>query len=195
MSLLEGGPFAFGSPTTVMYRSSIVRESEKFFAEALLHEDTEKCMEILQTWDFGFVHQVLSFLRTDNVNESVTIMSNLFAARELDRYIVVQRYAAAFLDEDEASELKKRERKEYYSAIAYQAVRWRSKTFWEYHRQGLRTLGESLAWPYLSLRIMVQLLEMAANPGTTVVEFIRYFKKHKQEAGVAKKLGEHIPVR
>ena len=61
---LRDGVFVFGSPTTVMYRSSIVRDSQPFYDDSLLHEDTEKCMQIMESWDFGFVHQVLSFLRT-----------------------------------------------------------------------------------------------------------------------------------
>src|SRR5215472_1364030 len=60
---LRKSVFPFGSPTTVMYRSSVVRSQSPFYAESLLHEDTEKCMQILENWDFAFVYQVLSFLR------------------------------------------------------------------------------------------------------------------------------------
>ena len=46
-----------------MYRCSLVRSQSPFYDESLLHEDTEKCLQILEHRDFGFVHQVLSFLR------------------------------------------------------------------------------------------------------------------------------------
>jgi len=55
-------------------------------------------MEILENWDFGFVHQVLSFLRTDNVNESISAGFRSLQPDALDRYIIVQRYAPRFLD-------------------------------------------------------------------------------------------------
>ena len=45
---LRTGTFVFGSPTTVMYRSSLVRSQQPFYDELLLHEDTEKCMQILR---------------------------------------------------------------------------------------------------------------------------------------------------
>ena len=69
---LRGAPCVFGSPTTVMYRSAVVRHRQPFFDESLLHSDTEKCMEILQDWDFGFVHQIfLSYGRTMQVFPSL----------------------------------------------------------------------------------------------------------------------------
>ena len=57
---LRTGSYVFGSQTTVMYRSSLVRERNPFFNESLPHADLDKCMEILACRDFGFVHQVLS---------------------------------------------------------------------------------------------------------------------------------------
>ena len=63
----------FGSPTQVMYRSSIVRRHKPFFNEDVLHADTDKCYEILQHWDLGFVHQVLSFSRMDNQSISSAV--------------------------------------------------------------------------------------------------------------------------
>ena len=92
--LLRTGTFVFGSPTTVMYRSSVVRNQQPFYHESLLHEDTEKCMQILENWDFGFVYQVLSFLRTDNINESISGSVRSLQPVMLDRYIIVRRYAA-----------------------------------------------------------------------------------------------------
>ena len=52
-------PYIFGTPTTVMYRSSVVRTQRPFYDKSALHADTDKCMEILAHWDFGFVHTAL----------------------------------------------------------------------------------------------------------------------------------------
>ena len=48
----------------MLYRAEVVRARDPFFCERSLHEDTEACYEILRDWDFGFVHQVLSYWRT-----------------------------------------------------------------------------------------------------------------------------------
>jgi glycosyltransferase involved in cell wall biosynthesis len=66
---LLGQLFVFGSPTTTLLRSDLVRARENFY---LLYTDTESyeyltdmevCLYALQNSDFGFVHEVLSFTR------------------------------------------------------------------------------------------------------------------------------------
>jgi glycosyltransferase involved in cell wall biosynthesis len=174
---LRTGTFVFGSPTTVMYRSSLVRGQHPFYDESLLHEDTEKCMQILENWDFGFVYQVLSFLRTDNVNESISSSVRSLQPVMLDRYIIVQRYAPMFLEPREVSVLKRETRRVYYDTLACEALRFRGHEFWHYHQGGLKTLGEMLDWPYLALRTCRGLLEMVANPGTTALRVLRFLKR------------------
>lgn len=172
---LRTGLFLFGSPTTVMYRSSLVRECQPFYAEGLLHEDSEKCMQILEHWDFGFVHQVLSFLRVDN--ESITDGWRTFQPNHLDRYILVQRFADRFLDAPEAAALKKETKQFYYRALAHAAVRFRGPEFWAYHRDGLKTLGETLDNSYLALQIGLKLISLATNPGTTARVAVAYCRR------------------
>jgi hypothetical protein len=174
---LRTGLFLFGSPTTVMYRSSLVRDHQPFYAEGLLHEDTEKCMEILEHWDFGFVHQVLSFLRVNNTNESISAGFRAFYPDSLDRYVIVQRYAPVFLEADEAATLKRESKHAYYRLLAGQALRLREPAFWRYHKEGLGTLGERLDRAYLALQVGRELLGMAANPGSTIRRALGFGKR------------------
>ena len=161
---LRTGVFVFGSPTAVMYRSSVVRNCKPFYDESLLHEDTEKCMQILEKWNFGFVHKVLSFLRLGNASVSSAFQSLEPVA--LDWYIIVQRYAPVFLEDAEAALRKRQSRQEYYRILARQALRCRELAFWRYQREGLKTLGESLDWLYLGWQIGHELLCPVAKPGT-----------------------------
>jgi glycosyltransferase involved in cell wall biosynthesis len=174
---LRTGVYVFGSPTAVMYRSSLVRNHERFYHESLLHEDTEKCMQILQHWDFGFVHQVLSFSRADN--ESISSAVRAFQPDALDRYIMVQRYASAFLGADEAAALKRESRKAYYRVLAHEVLRFRESAFWRYHQGGLKTVAETLDYPYLAVRIGQELTWMVTNPGNTTVRALRYWKNRR----------------
>lgn len=179
--LLRNGTFVFGSPTTVMYRSSIIRSETPFYDESLLHEDTEKCMQILEHWDFGFVYQVLSFLRIGN--EAISSPFRTFQPIALDRHIIVQRYASRFLEPDEAAALKSKSRQEYYEVLSDEALRFRESAFWTYHKEGLKTLGETLDWFYLVRRSGRKLLGMAANPGTTAARLLSHWKsKTTQES-------------
>jgi glycosyltransferase involved in cell wall biosynthesis len=73
-STLLGGPYphVFGSPTSLLVRSDLVRVREPFYdrdynvgEEYPFTEDLAVCCEILRESDFGFVHQVLTFTRRD----------------------------------------------------------------------------------------------------------------------------------
>jgi glycosyltransferase involved in cell wall biosynthesis len=176
---LRSAIFVFGSPSSVMYRASIVRNSCPFYPESRLHEDTEKCMEILRGWDFGFVYQVLAFLRSDS--DSISGAVRNLKPNALDRYIVVQRYASEFLDEPEASELKKKTKREYYEDLAHAALRFRGKDFWRYHKRGLMQVG-GLDVPYLLLATVRFASRTVVNPGNLTRRLARYLRR-KTDAG------------
>lgn len=177
---LRTGVWVFGSPTAVMYRSSLVRKQQPFYDESALHEDTEKCMELLQNWDFAFVYQVLSFSRADN--ESISSKVRDLQPHALDRYIIVQRYATTFLEADEAEALKKETRRQYYRVLAHETLRFRWPAIWPHHKAGLKTLGETIHWPYLGLQMGQTLLAMLANLGTTTVRARRLWRQFGRRA-------------
>lgn len=174
---MRTGVFVFGSPTTVMYRASIVRDQNPFYDEGLLHEDTEKCLQILEKWDFGFVPQVLSFLRIGN--ESISTTARDFDPDALDWYIMAQRYASRFLDDKEAAELKAASRREYYSVLARAALRFREPAFWKYQEDGLKTINETLDRGYLRNQILKRAVWLLVNPGELLA---RVFSKPAPKA-------------
>jgi len=176
-SYLQSGVWVFGSPTAVMYRSSLIQKGKPFYDESKLHEDTDKCMEILKQWDFGFVHQILSFSRADN--ESISSAVRMFQPRTLDWYIISQRYASSFLSPEEAIILKRTAKQGYYEVLASEALHFREAAFWRYHKEGLKTLNETFDWAYLTLQVGRKLLSMAVNPGSTLVGALRYLKGRK----------------
>lgn len=194
---LREGVFPFGSPTTVMYRSSLIRDQRPFYDESLLHEDTEKSMQILEHLDFAFVHQVLSFLRADN--ESISSAVRSFEPDRLDRYILVQRYAAKFLPHGEAIALKKKVKREYYRFLSEAALEVREPEFWNYHQVGLKVLNEQINWLFLIPGIGWEILWLAANPGTTLLRLARRATRRRKGIPAAPKDGsiqkhEEVPA-
>src|SRR6185312_14650363 len=55
--------YVFGTATSQLIRSDLIRSRRPFYNEPNLHADTEVCLELLKTCDFGFVHQVLTYTR------------------------------------------------------------------------------------------------------------------------------------
>ena len=60
----------FWSPSSLLIHSDLIRKRHCFYNEKHLHADVEACYEVLKESDFGFVHQVLTFIRRHE--ESVT---------------------------------------------------------------------------------------------------------------------------
>jgi len=182
------GTHVFGSPTQVMYRSAMVRQQQPFFDESVLHADTDKCLKILEHWDFGFVHQVLSFTRTDN--DSISSAVRELQDGALDRYLTERRYASIFLKGEETL-LRRKAKRRYYRNLVRTALRTRGagSAFWSFHKAGLKTLDEKLDWPYLALTMFGELLWLASNPGMTTVQAVRYLRRRRRLRDAAQSCG------
>jgi glycosyltransferase involved in cell wall biosynthesis len=178
---LRTGNNIFGSQTTVMYRSSVVRSDQQFYNETLPHSDLDKAMEILERWDFGFVHQLLSFSRVDN--ESISSSLQSFEPYSLDRYIIAEHHAPTFMEAAEAAHVIRSHKLAYYRVLAREALRFRDGTFWQYHMDGLSTVGQTLDLRYLTVQIALKLLWEASNPGRAITRTLRALN-WKREASV-----------
>ena len=162
-----------------MYRSSIVRNHEAFYNVSFQFADLQKRMEILEHWDFGFVHQVLSFSRRDN--ESILPALEAFQPYDSLRYIIAKRYAPVFLEPDEAASIITKYKRQYYRLLARAALRFRGRAFWRFHKVMLKALSERETpdWPYLAMMVGPELLWLALNPGMTTIRALRSLKSKK----------------
>ena len=133
-------------------------------------------MQILKRWDFRFCsHGLLSFSRRDNKSLTSDILS--FRPYEHPTYVFVQRHAAAFLQASEATSVRRKSKRVYYRLLAKEALRFRERAFWRYHETGLKTVNETVDWPYLALQIVVVLLWIGSNPGRTTLDALRSWKR------------------
>jgi glycosyltransferase involved in cell wall biosynthesis len=139
---LLGGPYLFGSPTSLLIRSDLILEREKFYNEENIHADKEVCYDLLQHTDFGFVHQVLTFTRRHN--EATTTFIRRFQTIPIGTFIVLKKYGHAYLNEKEYKECHDREMRVYYRMLAQSSFEMREKEFWKYHKTALKQLGYSL---------------------------------------------------
>jgi glycosyltransferase involved in cell wall biosynthesis len=162
---LRTGTLFYGSQTQVMYRASLVRDCGDFYNTCFPYADMQRHMEILERWDFGFVHQVLSFSRRDS--ESTLSSLGSFAPRELLEHIFCRHYASFCLDEQEAASIKAKCKHQYYRLLARAAFQFRGREFWQFHKNGLKVFdkGQTLDWNYLVMMAGLELLWLASNPG------------------------------
>ncbi len=165
LQLLQGH-FFLGSPSTLLIRSEIVRARVPFYDASSLHSDTEACYDILREWDLAFVHQVLTFIRIENVSVSSAVRR--FHPNGLDKFIIVHNHAHRFLDGEELRACRDRTRERYLAFLAENLFPPRDSGFWDYHRRGLATIGVSLDWRILLRPAAWELLDILLNPKKTL---------------------------
>jgi hypothetical protein len=168
---LLGGNFLFGSPSTVMYRAELVRGQTPFYATDRYHEDTDAAYDMIERSNFGFVHQVLSFIRTEN--DSIMKSRAGFNPWILDKYISLHRHGRRFLTEDEFAARVKVVEKEYFGFLGNAFVRRRSPEFWRYHEEGLKSVGLSIPTARIWLYAANSAISLLLNPRATVERFIK----------------------
>jgi hypothetical protein len=164
--------YLFGAPTTLLMRSSAVRSRRPFYDESTwLVEDLSACYELLREWDFGFVHQILTFVRTDN--ESILSGRRAFDPMALDRMAALTRHGRDFLTPEEYARVYRRTRGHYYDRLADGVLQRQGAAYWKYHRDGLAELGSRLELGRLWAHVAAEVARMAANPGRSLKALVR----------------------
>jgi glycosyltransferase involved in cell wall biosynthesis len=169
--LLGGGPSIFGAPSTLMYRSDIVRSRHAFYNESNLHADTEVCLEFLEHSDYGFVHQVLTFQRLRE--ESMTSYSQTFQTYLPRRLYDLVTYGPKYLSAEEIERAIREHLKDYYSYLGWQVLKGRNQKFWGLHRGKLASLGYPLRPARLAAHTLLYVLDNLLNPKRAVEKAIQ----------------------
>jgi glycosyltransferase involved in cell wall biosynthesis len=154
----------FPRPTALLIRSNLIRKKDKFYNEKNLHADHEICYEILKDHDFGFVHQVLSFMR---VHEGSVSQSDydVYGKLHYTNLALLKKFGPIFLELNEYEELLRKRFKKYYKFLALCLFEKKDKTFWEYQMISLRKLGCELSKKKLYLCLLITLIN---NPKFTI---------------------------
>ena len=137
---LLGGPYVFGSPTSLLFRSDLVRSHNPFYNESNVHADSEACFELLKGCDFGFVHQVLTFSRDDRPDSRLQASRDLNTAAGGFLHELVT-YGPYYLTPEEYQEHLKATVSSYYEFLAASFLQRRNGKFWNYHKQTLEEAG------------------------------------------------------
>ena len=168
---LLGGPYVFGTPTAVLYRSDIVRGRDPFYNESNFHADSEVCFDVLEQKDFGFVHQVLTYRRMQD--GSLTTRS-----QDLNTYLPgvlleLVRYGPKYLTPVELEGRIRAHLRDYYRYLGKQVYRRRGRELWRYHRDKLADLGFPLRRTRVTAAALGFALDAVLNPKATAEAALR----------------------
>jgi glycosyltransferase involved in cell wall biosynthesis len=156
----------FGTPTSLLMRSELVRSRNPFYEERHTpFEDFHLCFDVLRTWNFGFVHQVLTYSRRNN--ESTLSRIRPFQFELFSRFATIVVHGRNYLSEDEYRACFKVAERNYFYFLGWSAVQGRDAKFWEFHRERLASIGYSLNFASMAKWILIVLLDHIGNPKRT----------------------------
>jgi glycosyltransferase involved in cell wall biosynthesis len=145
------GKYLFGTPTSLLMRSDLIRLRNPFYEERYApFEDSHVCFDLLRSWNFGFVHQVLTYSRRDNGGIYSRVRQlGLLPFVHLATLVL---HGRDHLSKEEYDRYLRRAEKEYFLYLAKNACALHREggEFWESHRTGLESIGYSLSWKRLA---------------------------------------------
>jgi glycosyltransferase involved in cell wall biosynthesis len=164
---LLGGPYVFGSPTSLLYRADLLRTGKPFYPSPNPHSDTTACYQALEHGDFGFVHQVLAGAQIHS--ESQTSRSIKYGTIRRALIADLVRMGPAFLSQDEVERRREHLMHYYYEWLVGAMLSNRNDPkFWPTQKSELEEIGIQLSYPKLAAAAARRGLDLAFDPRSTL---------------------------
>jgi glycosyltransferase involved in cell wall biosynthesis len=171
------GLYAFGAPTATLIRADFVRKQRDFYDEANLHADSTACFRILQEADFGFIHQLVTFTRSqDGSHATFTESMNSLHLCLLTELI---QYGPQCLDKEEYEARLEDRLKIYYQVFAEGLLQLRGKKYIEFHRNWLRYLGIPLKFSRLLRGFCSAIFNGLVHPASAMKSVARRWHRER----------------
>lgn len=132
--------YPFLSPSCLLIRADRIRRNPSFYQEGSIQADVDMCYRELADADFGFLHQVLTFVRwhEESVTRTVDKPWNRALVWNLD---LLLRHGPVYLSEPELHAQLNRQIGSYYRYLADARRDGMPAEFWAYHKGELARLG------------------------------------------------------
>lgn len=169
--LMGGGSYVFGNATSVLFRSDIVRSRHALYNESNLHADTELCLELLEHHDFGFVHQVLTYMRVQP--GSLTSYSKEFQTYLANNLYQATKYGPIYLSKEETGRAIRHYLRVYYRYLGSQVFERRDGEFWKFHRRRMAEIGYPMSIWRVARAAIARALDLLLNPKRLVEGAVR----------------------
>lgn len=158
------GMYFFGSPTSTLVLSELIRSRQPFYEERLApFEDAHVCFDLLRTCNFGFVHQVLTYSRRQS--DSTLSRMQSFGFWLFSRFSFIIEHGRDYLSPDEYNLCLMQAEREYFLYLTKSACAKRrpAPEFWEFHQRALKSVNYEFDWKKLAKWLPRALVEKTGD--------------------------------
>jgi glycosyltransferase involved in cell wall biosynthesis len=177
--LLDGSNFYFGSPSSLLIRSDLIRKRDRMYDPSNVHSDVSACLDLLRESDFGFVHQVLTFTRRHSGSITSEVLEKQFSYA-IGKIKNLIQYGPHYLNEEELKEKLEKSLDSFHESLAVKTLFMGPRKTWKHGVRELKSIqipeGNSytvkLSYPKLIKHLIFEILDLRRN--------VRYmFKKRR----------------
>jgi glycosyltransferase involved in cell wall biosynthesis len=163
--------YVLGTPTSLLFRASALQEMKPWFQSTLFYDDVDLCIRLLRKWAFGYVHQVVAYIRDDNngLFDSVQQFDYWYS----QSHFLAEDYGQDFMDENTLRRVRNEYLRKYYRQLARAILLRRKKTYWNFQMDLLRARGERLRRAELARALALEVIDISLNPKSSVQLLMR----------------------
>ncbi len=169
-----GGLWIFGSPTSLLLRSDLIRSRNPFYNVTNFHADAEVCLDLLQSCDFGFTHQVLTYTRYHQ--EAASVHADDFQTHIPGELQILLTYGPRYLAPEDYDRCVTNKLTQYYVFLSRSVFRGKKKSFWAYHRGELNRLGRPFNRWRLGGAMAAEIADHLFNPKWAIAKLQRKWR-------------------
>ena len=165
-ALLEGLK-GIGGPSATMIRADIARNKRPFYNPLNYAGDIEAYLDLLRDHDLGFVHQVLTFMRSDDESKTTSYLQRVdsYQADDVD---LLTKFGPFYLTEEEYQTRLKEVTRDYYRMLGRSVVPPRNREFWDYHLKHFKAMGYTPSYTRIAWNAVLRILDLLGNPKRTI---------------------------
>jgi len=136
--------YPFLSPSALMIRANLIRSRDPFYQGPSLEADVDVMYELLKHHDFGFVPQVLSFVRRHDSSATSMLAKPLNTLLPQNLGLLVK-HGPNFLSKEEFQQETRTRYRKYYQFLGKSIFKNQHEDFWIYHKDAMRELGHPMS--------------------------------------------------
>ena len=152
----------FGTQTSVLYRSELVRSRDPFYLETNMCADFEACFALLRNSDLGFAHQVLTYSRPRP--ESIGRVSSDTGANYGSLLEILLNYGRECLTATEFQYSLDLHLSQYYEFLGRRLWVERDRGFWAFHKKTLDDIGVGFSRARVAMAAVGALWKATISP-------------------------------
>jgi len=130
----------FGAPSNLLIPSELIRKREEVYDPENIHSDHSFCLDVLKEYDFGFIHQVLTFSRRHEASHTNRVAEK-YGTYSIGKIRNLLKYGPYYLEAKERDEKLNSTIESYYRSFIRRSVYRFSKDIFNYHIAEIQRMG------------------------------------------------------